>query len=147
MIRAYQDTDLDDVVSIWYEASKIAHSFISEENLIVQRDAVINTYIPRAKMWVADKDGYIVGFIALLDNLIGGLFVSPKSQSKGYGTQLIEYAKSIIKETLLVEVYQENHQAQHFYKKCGFILIDKRLDKSTNFLLLTMSLNINQTNK
>ncbi|WP_414546095.1 GNAT family N-acetyltransferase [Nostoc sp. CCY0012] len=78
----------------------------------------------------------------MLDNLVGGLFISPKSQGKGYGTQLIEYAKSTIKGRFLVEVYQKNYQAQQFYKKCGFILTGERLDENTNFLLLTMSLDI-----
>jgi putative acetyltransferase len=142
MIRAYQDIDLDDVVSIWYEASKIAHSFIPEATLTAQKEVVVNTYIPMAKIWVAEEDGAIVGFIALLDNLIGGLFVSPKSQGKGYGTQLIAYTKSIIKDSLLVEVFKENYKAQQFYKKCGFILTGERLDENTNFILLAMSLNI-----
>ncbi|MBW4565387.1 MAG: GNAT family N-acetyltransferase [Mojavia pulchra JT2-VF2] len=143
MIRAYQDTDLDDVVNVWYEASKIAHSFISEATLTSQKEVVVNTYIPMAEMWVAEEDGCIVAFIALLDNLVGGLFVSSEKQGKGYGTQLIEYAKSTIKGSLLVEVYKENYKAQQFYKKCGFILAGERLDENTNFILLAMSLNIN----
>lgn len=49
MIRAYRDTDLDEVVMIWYEASRIAHHFISEATLAVHKDLVINTYLPMAK--------------------------------------------------------------------------------------------------
>jgi putative acetyltransferase len=139
MIRTYRDTDLDDVVTIWYEASKIAHSFISEETLAVHKDAVIHTYIPMAKTWVAEEYGTIVGFISLLENMVGGLFVSPKSQGKGYGTQLIEYARTI-RGNLLVEVYKENLKARKFYEKCGFVLIGERLDENTGFPLLTMSL-------
>ncbi|BAZ36644.1 GCN5-related N-acetyltransferase (plasmid) [Calothrix sp. NIES-4101] len=143
MIRAYQDTDLDDVINIWYEAAKIAHSFISEASLAAQKEVIFNTYIPIAKIWVAEENKHTVGFIALLNNLIGGLFVSPKSQGKGYGTQLIEYAKSTIKDTLLVEVYQENYKAQKFYQKCGFIWTGERLDENTNFLLLRLTWNKN----
>jgi len=139
MIRAYQDTDLDEVVMIWYEASKIAHHFISEETLAVHKDLVINTYIPMAETWVTEEDGTVVGFISLLENMVGGLFVSPKSQGKGYGTQLIKYVRSI-KGSLLVEVYKENLKGRKFYEKCGFVLIGERLDENTGFPLLTMSL-------
>ena len=116
MIRADQDTDL-----------------------VVHKDLLINTYILIAKTWVAEEDGTVVGFISLLENLVGGLFVSPKSQGKGYGTQLIEYARSI-KGSLLVEVYKENFNARKFYEKCGFVLMRARLDENTGFPLLTMSL-------
>jgi putative acetyltransferase len=139
MIRDYRDTDLDEVVMIWYEASKIAHHFISEETLAVHKELVINTYIPMAKTWVAEEDGSVVGFISLLENLVGGLFVSPRNQGKGYGTQLIEYARSI-KGSLLVEVYKENFNARKFYEKCGFVLMGERLDETTGFPLLTMTL-------
>lgn len=71
--------------------------------------------------------------------MVGGLFVSPKSQGKGYGTQLIEYTRSI-KGSLLVEVYKENLKGRKFYEKCGFVLIGERLDENTGFPLLTMSL-------
>ena len=140
MIRAYRDHDLANVVNIWYEASKIAHSFISAETLTIQKDVIINIYIPKAKIWVIQDNEEIVGFIALLDNLIGGLFISPIHQHKGYGTRLIEYAKSL-ESNLLVEVFQANHQAQNFYKKCGFVVIGKRLEETTGFPLFTMSLN------
>lgn len=140
MIRAYQDSDLAPVVNIWYEASKIAHTFISAEILNIQKDAIINIYIPKAKIWVIQENENIVGFIALLNNMIGGLFISPTHQRKGYGTRLIEYAKSL-ESNLLVEVFQENHKAQDFYKKCGFIVIGKRLEQTTGFPLFTMNLN------
>jgi putative acetyltransferase len=92
-----------------------------------------------AKTWVAEEDGTVVGFISLLENMVGGLFVSPKSQGKGYGTQLIEYTRSI-KGSLLVEVYKENFKARKFYEKCGFVLMGERLDETTGFPLLTMTL-------
>ncbi len=92
-----------------------------------------------AKTWVVEEDGTLVAFISLLENMVGGLFVSPKSQGKGYGTQLIEYANSI-KGSLLVEVYKENLKAHKFYEKCGFVFIGERLDENTGFPLLTMSL-------
>jgi putative acetyltransferase len=140
MIRPYKDTDLDDVTSIWYETSRIAHSFIPEEALAVQKEIIINTYIPRAKIWVIEENEFIVGFISLLDNLIGGLFISSGNQGKGFGTQLIEHTKSMVKNTIFVDVYQHNYKAQRFYKKCGFILIDQHLDENTNLILSTMML-------
>lgn len=139
MIRSYRPTDLDKVVNIWYEASKIAHSFISEEALASQKKLVINTYLPVAETWVSEEDGELVGFISLLENMVGGLFVSPLYQGTGTGTKLIEHARSL-RGSLSVEVFKENIKARKFYEKCGFILMGERLEENTGFPLLVMRL-------
>ncbi|MCO5081378.1 MAG: GNAT family N-acetyltransferase [Rhizobiaceae bacterium] len=72
-----------------------------------------------AEITVADNDGEAVGFIALLDGFIGGLFVSPQFHRLGIGKQLVKDAASR-KGELEVEVYRENPRALAFYGSLGF---------------------------
>ena len=59
------------------------------------------------------------GFIGLLDSHIGGLFVDPGHQGKGFGKALILHALTL-KQELTVEVYSLNSKACAFYRAMGF---------------------------
>lgn len=139
MIRAYTQSDRDAVVKVWYEASFIAHSFLPAEFWDSERDDLKNKYLPTAETWVFEEEGEVVGFISLLGNAIGGLFVMPSSQGKGIGRQLIEYARTM-KTNLSLQVFKENIKSRHFYEKCGFITTAESLHTPTGHVLLTMNL-------
>ena len=79
-------------------------------------------YIPNSDTWVYEKDAEIVGFISMIGNEIGGLFVIPSKLGKGIGTQLINFVGENHKD-LEVEVFEKNKIGRAFYKKHGFHLI------------------------
>jgi len=78
-----------------------------------------NIYIPNSETWVYEIENSIVGFISMLDNEIGGLFVFPNNQSKGIGTKLVDFIKKE-HSNLEVEVFEKNHIGRAFYDKYGF---------------------------
>ncbi|MEG6615192.1 N-acetyltransferase [Peptococcaceae bacterium 1198_IL3148] len=139
MIREYQKNDDQELITIWYEASIIAHNFIPSEFWAAEKKNVQEKYLPMADTYVKEVDGKIVGFISLIDDYIGALFVSPEYQGKGAGSELISKARSLRKE-LTVEVYKDNIKAQQFYQKCGFTLVGARVQPETGCELLTMKL-------
>lgn len=119
-IRAYEaSTDLETLSTIWFEASVLAHPFIGEERLREQRLLIETKYLPDAETWVACRAGVPVGFVSLLDNFIGGLFVAPGQQGHGIGRALVAHALQQ-KGELLLEVYTSNAQALRFYESLGF---------------------------
>ena len=125
-IRAYQaTTDLEALSAIWFEASMLAHPFIGETRLREQRALIETVYLPKAETWVALTDDKPAGFISLLDNFIGGLFVSPSRQDLGIGRALVAHAKTL-KGDLELEVYLDNHQACTFYQALGFEEVSRR---------------------
>jgi len=138
-IRPYCPDDLDEVVRIWYEASKVGHPFLSEEQLAADREEIVNKYIPMAKQWVAECDGRVVGFIALLNNFIGGLFVDPAYHRHGVGRRLVEHIRPLY-ERLTVEVFRENHKARAFYTACGFRVVEEHDNLHTGLPAMTMEL-------
>ncbi len=123
-IRRFESGDTNPLVAIWQDASARAHGFLPEALLVEQAVAVRDIYLPEAETWVAVGDRPL-GFIGLLDNHIGGLFVSPATQGQGIGAQLVTHAQGI-HGTLTVEVYEENPQAVGFYRRMGFAPVLRR---------------------
>lgn len=127
-IRAYDEaTDLHALSTIWFEASRLAHAFIGEQRLSEQRVLIEEKYLPNAETWVASLEGVPVGFISLLDNFVGGLFVAPDRQGLGIGRALIAHALAL-KGELELEVYTGNAQAFRFYRNLGFIELSRRAE-------------------
>lgn len=124
-IRAYGAADTEKLSTIWLEASLVAHAFIGKKRLLEQRGLIENDYLPNAETWVACRNGEPVGFISLMGNFIGGLFVAPSSQGQGVGRTLVDHALKA-REELVLEVYTDNVQAQAFYESLGFTEISRR---------------------
>lgn len=117
--------DIKRLSTIWFEASLKAHPFIGVPRLVEQRRLVEEEYLPKAETWVASLDGEAVGFISLLDNFIGGIFVAPEWQGIGVGRKLIAYALERNGE-LSLEVYIANRRAVRFYASLGFREVSRR---------------------
>lgn len=110
---------------IWLDASLLAHPFIGTQRLREQQRLIEDTYLPLSETFVAAQAGNPVGFISLLDNFIGGLFVAPAQQGKGIGRRLIAHALDL-KGELSLEVYTANEQAMRFYRSLGFLEVSRR---------------------
>lgn len=133
-IRAYRDDlDRDRLAEIWLAASRVGHPFLSETELLDQQAKVRNTYLPQAENWVVEDNGSQVGFIGLIDNFIGGLFVDPAAHGSGHGKALVLYAATL-KGTLDLEVYAANVAAIGFYRRLGFLEVSRsqRDDEGTS---------------
>ena len=118
-IRPYQERDLPSVMSAWENASKLAHPFLTEEFLNQERYNIPHVYLPHADTWVADHQGSVVGFIALIGNEVGAIFVQPEYQGIGIGWALINKAQDLHGD-LEVEVFKENPIGPAFYARYGF---------------------------
>ena len=119
-IRPFHDEDKEALVAIWLEASRFAHGFLGEERLQLQAEQVRDIYLKQAENWVIVHDGQAAGFIGLMDQFIGGLFIDPQIHGQGLGRQLLDHALEL-KKSLELEVYALNTQAHNFYLRNGFI--------------------------
>ena len=118
-IRAYSSTDCDRLADIWLEASRVGHPFLSEADLLDQQVKVRDIYLPQAANWVVELDGKPAGFIGLIDDFIGGLFIDPSAHGLGLGKALVLHVAGL-KGALDVEVYADNDAAVGFYRRLGF---------------------------
>lgn len=139
MIREYQSADCEGVLDVWARASAVAHPFLSEEFQAQERHNIPNMYLPNAETWVWEADGRVVGFISLLGNEIGGLFVDPGFHRTGIGRALVGRAIDLRGE-LEVEVFEKNWLGRVFYASLGFDRMDQKVHPGTGFDVLRLRL-------
>lgn len=130
-IRLHTENDLDRMIEIWLEGSKLAHNFIQEDYWKSNQTTMKETYLPVSRSHVLEVDGTVVGFISMIDDYLAALFISPNEQGKGYGKILLDYVKDQ-KESISLQVYQENESAIRFYEKNGFIISNESIDENTS---------------
>lgn len=119
-IRPYDAaTDLANLSAIWLDASLMAHPFIGKPRLLEQQKLIEAEYLPNSETWVACHGDSALGFISLLGDFVGGLFIAPDRQGQGIGRRLIAHALAQ-KGALSLEVYTRNEQAMRFYAALGF---------------------------
>lgn len=137
MIRNYRETDLEEMVGLWYDASVLAHSFIPSSFWALNKIAMKEKYLPFGENLVFEEEGKVVGFISLVGERICALFVAPEMQGKGIGRDLIEHAM-ILKGNLALRVYRENENALRFYEKRGFVTVGEEIDEFTGCVQILM---------
>ena len=95
MIREYHEQDLPELLSVWEAASEIAHPFLTAEFLAAERENIPNLYLPNAETWVAELEGRVIGFVALIGNEVGAIFVHPNQHGTGIGRKLMDKAREL----------------------------------------------------
>lgn len=140
MIRKFQQSDIDQVISIWLEASIKAHDFVGSGFWKSKVTDMREIYIPSGETYVYEEEGIIQGFVSLCNDTIAAIFVSPDSQGKGIGRQLIQKAKDV-RDILNLTVYKQNQKSIEFYKKCAFTIEQERIDEKTGHPELLMKFN------
>jgi len=139
MIRKHKEQDLEQIINVWYQASTLAHPFLSSDFVEKVKSDMTNLYIPNSETWVYIKKNSIVGFISMIGNEIGGLFVLPNNHSEGIGTKLVEFISQEHSE-LEVEVFEKNVIGRSFYSKYGFERIKKYSHKESGNDVLRLKL-------
>ena len=130
MIRKFEKNDIDAVMQIWKNENIKAHKFIPKEYWENNYNFVKEA-LPNAEIYVYILNENIVGFVGLDNNYIEGIFVDTNNQYNGIGTSLVNKAKEN-RDKLTLSVYKKNTNAISFYKKNGFIIQNKSMDKDTN---------------
>ena len=119
VLRPYAEADRDACLAIWRAASESGHPFLTLADLDADQVLVRDIYLSKAAITLACEGQEPAGFIALIDDFIGGLFVQPARHRQGVGRLLIATA-SRQAGPLRVEVYAANENALRFYETLGF---------------------------
>ena len=130
-IRQYTDRDLEDLLSSWENASKLAHPFLTNDLLESTRKNIPVVLLPKADTWVYEQEGIVVGFISLIGNEVAALFVQPAFHGTGTGRALVDKARELHSD-LEVEVFEVNSIGLQFYLKYGFVPLLEKNHEITN---------------
>lgn len=142
-IRPYIDSDLEAVLSSWEVATRLAHPFMTDDFIAQERKNVAEIYMPNTDTWVVELDGNVEGFIALMGNEVGAIFLQPDFHGKGAGKALMDKAQEIHGD-LEVEVFKENSIGRKFYAQYGFELMEEKLHEPTGQQVLRLKYTANK---
>lgn len=138
MIRDFKSNDTDVLIDVWKAASTVAHPFLSDDFIEAEAENLRNIYLIHAQTRVMVVDGLAVGFIAMIGNEIGGLFLDPELHGRGLGRALV----TDIFDThgaLEVEVFEQNAVGRRFYKSYGFEQIGTSTHEPTGETVLRLA--------
>src|SRR5436190_13025222 len=76
--------------------------------------------IANGQVLVAELDGRVAGFAAVVGGELDGLFVEPDLWRRGVGAALVEEATHYARVRGLTLTVIANAAARDFYEKCGF---------------------------
>ena len=73
---------------------------------------------------VAEEDGRLLGFLALAlsENRLDQLFISPSAQRAGVGRRLFGVAEQRMPEGFWLTTQPRNARACRFYERCGLVI-------------------------
>jgi putative acetyltransferase len=91
-----------------------------EEDRAFFRDRVFKA----CEVWVAERDGVLVGFCAFRDGWLDHLYVHPDHLRRRIGTALLRKAIDA-NQTLRLWTFQRNTDAIGFYESQGFALVQQ----------------------
>ncbi len=140
MIREYRSADLEPVLDVWYRASIAAHSFLPDAFFTTERELLRDHWLPGSETTVSVADQRILGFLSLVGNEVGGLFVDPDHQRRGIGSALMDGAR-LARPFLELSVFEENRNGLAFYRAYGFEITGRRVNEDTGHPELRLRLN------
>lgn len=139
MIREYTENDTDALIAIWEKANAIAHPFLAADFVAFVRDAMRNMYLPNAETWVLEENEKPIGFIAMIGNEIGGLFLDPDHHGRGQGRAMVDHLVEL-RGPLRVEVFKDNKVGLPFYERYGFKYTEEYLHEQSGAITVKMAM-------
>jgi len=76
--------------------------------------------IANGQVHVAEVNGHLAGFFALVGGELDGLFVEPEMWRRGIGSALVDAATHEARRKGLALTVIANPTAREFYERCGF---------------------------
>ena len=125
MIRIAEVEDLENVLQITrdtileiyshYYARGVVDFFVKHHN----RENVLSD-IENGIVWLLEEAGCPVGTVTVKGNAVNRLFVLPEHQSRGYGSQLMDFAEEKIAEKFSLVHIDSSLAAKEMYLKRGY---------------------------
>jgi GNAT superfamily N-acetyltransferase len=124
-IRPAREDDAFAISQAQVDARRVAMPWLSV--LHTFEDAVRffgDFVIPNQIVLVAELEEGVVGFIAIEGAWVDHLYVAPAHQGIGNGDALLQKAKELRPDGLMLWTFERNHRARRFYERRGFVAIE-----------------------
>lgn len=119
-LRAYDATDLEPVLRLWWDSWHSSASFRHPKPIAEWRFRW-EEIAKRHSVVVAEESGSIVGFAAVEREhaVLSQIFVAPGHKRRGIGRALFDWARSLCLDGLTLKTLSENSESREFYKALG----------------------------
>jgi ribosomal protein S18 acetylase RimI-like enzyme len=123
-IRLYKTEDFEPITRLWFDAQTVAmpDMMARMDYKFDEAQAYFrNVIVLETQMWVYERDGVPLGFIAIQGELIDRLYVHPAYHRQGIGQALLVKARELLPEHIWLYTHVANKMARAFYEKNDFI--------------------------
>jgi GNAT superfamily N-acetyltransferase len=121
LIRAARPEDAAAIADVHIAARRAAMPYLPElYSHADTRGWFASHVLPTCAVWVAEREGRVVGFAALAGQTLEHLYVRPGHQGRGIGGALLEVARLESPDRLELWTFQRNEAARRFYERRGF---------------------------
>ena len=124
MLRRATAADSDGIAEVLTAARAAQAWFPRLHTPGEHREFVRERLLPEHETWVVEKDGRIVAFAAVKDDVLGHLFVHPVAQRHGIGTALLEHTKSLLPGGFSLWTHEVS-EACAFYEARGLVAVER----------------------
>lgn len=120
-IREYQEKDYEELCRIHDLSRKEELKIVGAEKYFTSlKIAPYKDDLFSCKIYVADDDNKVLGFVAVHPQEFDYIYVDPDYQNKGIGFSLAKVALKHMKRPVSLDVFTENIKAKKLYQKLGF---------------------------
>ena len=124
LIRPAVFKDADAIATILWKSRSEAMPWLRVvHSALEMRGWVARTLLKKEDVYVATRDGKIVGFASITPGWLTQLYVHPAAQRSGVGTMLFAQARRRLPDGFHFWVFQKNAAARAFYEKHGAALL------------------------
>ncbi len=124
IIRLYKTEDFEPITRLWFDAQTVAmpDMMARMDYKFDEAQAYFrNVIVLETQIWVYERDGVPLGFIAIQGELIDRLYVHPAYHRQGIGQALLVKARELLPEHIWLYTHVANKMARAFYEKNDFI--------------------------
>lgn len=120
MIRRARPDDADEIVDTFVASVRTLLAFLPDLHTDEEHRWFVTEVVPRDhEIWVAEEAGRVVGFAAIAETMLGHLYVHPRYQRRGIGSQLLAKTKELRPEGFSLWTFPVNESACRFYERHG----------------------------
>ena len=124
-IRRGSPADVPRALEIWRSAVDATHRFLTPEDRREIDTIVAEQFLPSAELWLATDDSDLpMAFMAMDGSAIDALFVDAVVHGQGYGTLLVNHARSL-HSNVTVDANEQAANAVGFYVSRGFRVVGR----------------------
>lgn len=122
-LRPASPADAAALVAVWRRAVLATHGFLTPED-VDRYEGVVRAGLPTLTVTLAERQGRVLGFVAVDGARVEMLFVDPDVHGSGVGSALLRHATAG-RAVVDLDVNEQNPGARAFYARRGFVEVGR----------------------